>query len=90
MTPVRVRLPPAAMRLVKAPVPLIVLAKVRLPERLRTNSPLSVMTAEDRRFVTAYSRIPTLGVFARKLAILQWRCRAEYGVLRNLGMVVRG
>jgi len=50
----------------------------------------SVMTAEDRRFVTAYSRIPTLGVFARKLAILQWRCRAEYGVLRNLGMVVRG
>ena len=35
------------MRLVKAPVPLMVLAKVRLPERLRTNSPLSVMTAEE-------------------------------------------
>ena len=40
-------MPPVAMRLVKAPVPLTVLAKVRLPERLRTNSPLSVMTAEE-------------------------------------------
>ena len=50
----------------------------------------SVMAAEDRRFVAAYSRIPTLGVFARKLAILRWRCRAEYGVLRNFGMLVRG
>lgn len=49
-----------------------------------------VMTAEDHRFVTAYSRIPTLGVLARKFSILRWRCRAEYGVLRNLGMMVRG
>ena len=48
------------------------------------------LAEDDRRFLEGYSRIPALGYFARKAAIIRWRCRAEYGWLRNLGMVVRG
>jgi hypothetical protein len=44
----------------------------------------------DRTFLADYAGIPDLGWWGRKRRILRWRVRAEHGVLRNIGMLVRG
>ena len=44
----------------------------------------------DRDFLDAFGRIPRLGFLQRKMAIVRLRLRREDGVLRNLGVLLRG
>lgn len=43
----------------------------------------------DRRFLEAYSRIPTRGFVRRKFDVLRLRMLREHGFLRNLGVLLR-
>jgi hypothetical protein len=45
---------------------------------------------DDRRFLAAYARIPERGFLRRKLDLLRFRTLPEHGVLRNLGVLLRG
>jgi hypothetical protein len=44
----------------------------------------------DRRFLQAFSRIPDRGFLRRKLDLLRYRTLPEHGILRSLGVVLRG
>ena len=48
------------------------------------------MTADDRRFLREYSDIPRHSFLRRKFALLRLRALPEHGLLRTLGILVRG
>ena len=50
----------------------------------------SQLPQPDRDFLDAFSRIPQLGYLQRKMAIVRLRLRREDGLLRNLGVLLRG
>ena len=43
----------------------------------------------DRRFLSAYARLPQHGALRRKLAVARLRLRREHGFWRNLGVLLR-
>jgi glycosyltransferase involved in cell wall biosynthesis len=49
----------------------------------------SRLTEDDRRFLSAYAELPALPFFRRKARVIRLRLRAEHGVWRNLGVVLR-
>ena len=48
------------------------------------------LTDDDRRFLVAYSELPRRGFLRRKVDLLRYRRLPEYGVLRTLGILLRG
>jgi hypothetical protein len=48
------------------------------------------VSQEDQRVLTALAALPTLPPMRRKLAILRHRLLREHGILRNLGVLLRG
>lgn len=47
------------------------------------------LSAEDRQLLAALASLPDLPTWRRKRALLQHRLRAEHGLLRNLGLLLR-
>jgi glycosyltransferase involved in cell wall biosynthesis len=50
----------------------------------------SHLSSNDRDVLEALAAIPQSPFWARKIAILRHRLRAEHGLLRNLGLLLRG
>jgi hypothetical protein len=48
------------------------------------------LTDDDRRFLDAYSGIPQRRFWGRKLDLIRLRTLPEYGMLRTLGILLRG
>jgi hypothetical protein len=47
------------------------------------------LTASDQQFLEELAALPHLPLWRRKRSLLRHRLRAEYGIMRNLGLLLR-